>query len=231
MVLIMARGRSPNYPSLDLGKALKAVGDLYTKEGRTDTAIEVAASAWKYASVSGPARSKIAALRQYGLVTLVKGHLRISDLAMMLILRGEETPEYKQALKRAALTPALFSELRDSHPDASEDGLRHHLIVDKKFTKEGANRVIQSYQATIELANLDGASYDADEDETVDEPGAKLPPVTTGKYTLPISPTESITLWGNFPITPTEWEHMINMIEGMRLALVTESTEEETISE
>lgn len=216
----MARERSPNYPAIDLAKALSAAGDLYTKEGRSDTALEVAAKAWGYASLSGPARSKIAALRQYGLATQVKGSLRVTDLALTLILRTDDTAERRRALKRAALTPALFGELRDMHPDASEAGLRHHLIVDKRFTEDGANRVIQSYQATMEFANLGGMSYDMGDSDVQEEGGPKLPPPTTGKYTLPISPEQTITLWGNFPITQAEWEQMMRMIEAMKPALV-----------
>lgn len=216
----MARERSPNHPAIDLDKALSAASDLYTKEGRSDIPIEVAAKAWGYAGLSGPARSKIAALRQYGLATQVKGNLQVTDLALTLILRTEDTAERRQTLKKAALSPALFGELRDTHPDASEDGLRHHLVVDKRFTEDGANRFIRAYQATMEFANLVGMSYNSGEDDTGNEDEPKLPSQTTSKYTLPISSDQSIMLWGNFPITPAEWEQMNRMIEAMRPALV-----------
>ena len=216
----MARERSPNYPSIDLGAALESVTTLYTKEGRTETPIDVAASAWGYTSLSGGARSKIAALRQYGLVSQVKGKLRVSDLALTLILRTDDVPERERALVRAALNPPLFGELQDTKPDASDDALRAHLVMDKKFTEDGANRVIQSYRATLEFGHLVGESYNPGEASPDSEPGAKLQPPETGKYILPISPTESITLLGNFPITSDEWEQMKKVIDAMRPALV-----------
>ena len=215
----MARERSPNYPAIDLKQALEAVTALYTKEGRTETPIEVAAKAWGYKGLSGRARSKIGALRQYGFVTQAKGKLKVSDLALTLILKGAQA-DYGRALKRAARTPALFGDLLDTEPEASDDGLKAYLIMDRSFTEDGANRVIQSYRATLEFANLQDASYDAGDDDADDEPETKLPPPAAGKFILPISTTESITLWGNFPITPDEWEQMNKVLQAMKPALV-----------
>ena len=219
----MARERSPNYPAIDLAKAIGAVGDLYTKEGRSGTPLEVAAKAWGYAGLSGPARSKIAALRHYGLVTQSKGNLRVTDLALTLILQSPGSQERKNAIKRAALNPALFSELWDEKHDASEDGLRHHLVVNKRFTEDGATRVIQAYQATMELADLGDEGYPEGDEPTKSEDDGSQLSAGSGKYTLPVSPTESITLWGNFPITPGQWEQMMSVLEAMKPALVDES--------
>jgi hypothetical protein len=145
---------------MGLTAALQAVRQVYEKERRSTVTLELVAKALGHQSLSGPATSKVAALRQYGLLEAAgSGKYRVSDLAMTLLLTKSGDVEYDQALRRAALTPPLFTELREAHPDASEDALRYHLVKERKFSEEGAARVIKAFRDAVSVAKLDDSSY------------------------------------------------------------------------
>lgn len=152
--------RSPNYPGMGLGAALQAIRQVYDKERRSTVTLELVAKALGHQSLSGPATSKVAALRQYGfLESAGNGKYRVSDAALTLLLKKPGDPEYDDALRRAALTPPLFAELQEAYPDASEDTLRYHLVKEKKFSEEGAARVIKAFRDAVSVANLGSESY------------------------------------------------------------------------
>jgi len=156
----MAKERSPNYPGMALPAALTAIRQVYDKERRSAVTLELIAKALGHQALSGPATSKVAALRQYGLLEGAgNGKYRVADEAMTLLLKKPGDPEYDQALRRAALTPPLFAELQEALPDASEDALRFHLVKERKFSEEGATRVIKSFRETISVAKLGADSY------------------------------------------------------------------------
>jgi hypothetical protein len=129
--------RSPNYPSVDLASAITDIKTLHQKNGMTWVGLTPAAIALGYKSVSGPARSRIAAMRHYGLLELRVGNVRPSDLGLILAIRNPDSPEYRDALREAALTPEIFRELAQTHMDASEDALRYYLVATKKFSSDG----------------------------------------------------------------------------------------------
>lgn len=159
----MARQRSPNYPSVDLGTAVEAVKSLYRREGQTSVAQEAAVRAWGFTTLSGSARTRLAALRQYDLVENVGqgGNVRITPRGLTLSVADPSSAEYKTALREAALAPDIFKELYETRQGASDDSLRHYLIVGRKFSADGATRLIESFRSTVELANLDDRGYDA----------------------------------------------------------------------
>lgn len=154
----MSRERSPNYPSVDLASAVNMVKALFQREGRSAVAPQIAIKAWGLGSLHGPARSKIGALKAYGLLVGDKDKVRVSDRALTLILMSPETTDHQSAVREAALDPAIFQELYETNPEASDDALRHFLVVQKKFTDEGARRLIETFRATIALAGLSGVS-------------------------------------------------------------------------
>ena len=172
------RERSPNYPAYSLPASVDFARQLYTKERRSTVSMNTAALAVGSQSLSGPARSKIAALRQYGLVESVSGgKIRISDRAMALVLRKPGDSEYELAAKEAAEAPPLFASLLQDFGSASDDNIAYHLVIDRKFSEDGAKRVIRSLRETIVFANLDTESYNLGNDgvrsgRTTDSDGA-----------------------------------------------------------
>ncbi len=153
---MVSRQRSPNYPGLDLGEAIKSAKELYAKVSRGQFTATEAAEPWGYRGPSGPVRVRLAALRQYGLLDGQRGESpRLSRRALTFILRNEASREYKNALKEAALAPVLFTEIRQARPDASDGVLKEYLILDRNFTDDGAERAITVYRDTVLLANVD----------------------------------------------------------------------------
>ena len=161
------RERSPNYPAVPIETAVKDAQALYKRESRTAVPQAVAVKAWGYKSLSGTSRSRLGALRQYGLIEIERsGSVRISTRGMTLSLRSADTREYKTALAEAAFTPPVFRDLRENKAGASDEALLHYLVVDKKFSQDGARRVIDVYRANTAFA---------DEEENVDTSDELIP--------------------------------------------------------
>lgn len=153
--------RSPNYPGLSLEAAVQAVRMVREAEGRGTAPTLSVAKALKHENLSGPALTKIAALRQYGLLEdVASGKVKVSDLAMAIILRHPDDDEYLRSIRDAALRPPLFADLYRDFAEASEQTLRFHLIQDRHFSEEGATKVIKTFRATLAFAKLDEPGYD-----------------------------------------------------------------------
>jgi hypothetical protein len=151
---------------MGLSLAVELLIAFYEKEHKLAVSAEVAARALGHAGVSesgrlsGPALAKLAALRQYGLIENVsKGKVRISDLGLDFTLHTSAEPEFLNAARVAALTPPLFSELYPEYVRASGNAFRAHLIKERRFSEDGAGRVIKAFRDTISFAKLDDGSY------------------------------------------------------------------------
>ena len=167
----MLRQRSPNFPGVDLAEAVTLVRKLYERERRAPFPAESAAAAWEYKGPSGPARVRIGALRQYGLITKEGTDSKLTDRAITLILRNSANQQHHDALRAAALAPALFREIQETRANASDETLKHHLIVEKSFTPEGADRCIKAFRGTINTAGLTehGTLSGPADDESLDD--------------------------------------------------------------
>ncbi|MSQ40335.1 MAG: hypothetical protein EXR55_01455 [Dehalococcoidia bacterium] len=220
--------RSPNYPALNLAAAIGAVKSLYPKVGRGEFTSADAARAWGYKSASGPLRSKVAALKQYGLIEQRRGgNAKLSTRALTLALRAPASMEYTAALGQAALEPPLFRELYESgkHTTAA-DALRQHLIVERAFTSRGAAQVIEVARASLGLADLDASTSGRQEGkiEAKEEKPENQPPpppkVHMDTLQIPLPGTAWATLTGPFPLTEAAWKQMIVTLDAMAPALV-----------
>jgi hypothetical protein len=101
-------------------------------------------------------------MRQYSLLEDTgNGKLRVSDRALAILQKPSPT-QYALAVCEASLAPALFTEIREQHADASDSALRYYLMTEKQFTEDGANRALRSYRETMEFANLQTESYTAE---------------------------------------------------------------------
>lgn len=171
----MAGNRSPNYPSVGLGEAVEAIRKLYKSEKRSAMAPEVAAHAMGYNALHGPARSRISALRKYGLLDSTADGLRISDAAITILVPPSDE-ERTAALRDAALRPELFRDLA-SQPGASDANLIGRLVR-QGFTEAGARAAVASFRSTWSLAGSEDASYDpvVEEDQDVLDQPSITPP-------------------------------------------------------
>jgi len=171
----MAKMRSPNYPAIGLDEAIKAAKLIWGEEKRTAVPIDVISKALGYKSVSGPARTKIAALRKYGLLEQSGGNYRISDLAMQILHSQPNSEELCNALVAAATRPEIFKELRESHLDGSDEALKSYLLVRKGFSEAGAKQLIKAFRETMDVAeqasggNIPHSAKEESEDRTVQQ--------------------------------------------------------------
>jgi hypothetical protein len=167
----MPKERSPNYPGVSLEDAVKNAQMLFKVASRTAVAPVVAVKAWGYSGLNGVSRVKLAALRAYGLSETEKGgNVKLSRRGLTLSMRSHDSPEYASAIKEAALAPSIFQELYETKSGVADEALKHHLVADRKFSPDGAKRVIEIYRANCEFANLDGVRYNDDIEEEFDMP-------------------------------------------------------------
>ena len=161
-----ARTRSPNYPLVDLGKAIDRVTLLYKDNKQHEVPVVVARTLWGYKKSSAAGNQCVAALKAYGLLKVQgKGesrHVSVTDNARRIIL---DAPEGKALLKQAALGPAVHDQLwakfgKSGLPDDAV--IRHHLIFDKKFNEDVVEGLIGRFRSTIAFANLDSSDIISD---------------------------------------------------------------------
>jgi hypothetical protein len=167
----MAKHRSPNYPAIGLSDAVEAVRAIYEGEKRTQVSGEVIAHSLGYSSLSGPARTKISALKKYGLLEgdERKG-MRVSDLAVR-ILYPNGTKDELGALREAALNPELFKLLYNDYRDGSDGAIMSHLINKMDFAPHGAKQLIAAFRDTYSYAGLDKKEYNNSETSDKSEAG------------------------------------------------------------
>ncbi len=156
---VSSKDRSPNYPAIGLPAAIEASRKLWEKERRTSVPPEVAVRAIGYNSLSGAARTALASLRQYGLVEAGGGMVTVSPLAVDILVHEPQTDEWCEAIRTAAKAPQIFAELVDTHADASDAAISAYLISKRRFSPDGAKKLIRALRETAALANRAGAGY------------------------------------------------------------------------
>jgi hypothetical protein len=182
----MPRERSPNYPGFPLEDAVRNTQQLYKVASRSAVAPVPAVKAWGYTTVNGQSRVRLAALRAYGLIEVEKsGNVKLSRRGLILSMRSPESPEYTAEIKGAALTPTIFQDLYETMSGVADEALIHHLVADRKFSPDGAKRVVEIYRANCEFANLDAVGYTDDIEEEFDVPNASQPAPSAAQPTAP----------------------------------------------
>ena len=228
--------RSPRYPVYDLAKALELLRKLYSSVSRGEFQPSDAATAWGYTKVSGATNGKIATLRQYGLIegkTGGKGAVapKLSLRGLTLARRNPAVPdrEYMSEIKEAALTPPIFKEIHEL-PDATDERLQHRLVVDYKFTEEGAKRCIEAYRATIRLAELDknellsgtkpDVSNDNDVSKNVHPDIVNAEVGSPGMMKIMLSAEDEDFAWVKREMTEDEWNLRLSLFQAYKPAIV-----------
>ena len=142
--------RSPRFPSIPIEKTLDPLQRLFTAVHRSKFLLEDAASALKYSPASGSLRVILGALRQYGLITGKVGKPnQITDLGLLLAINDPSSTEFFEALQEAFLFPSLFRTVHDMHGDLADSALKARLMLEHKFSEQGAAKFIHSYRSTL----------------------------------------------------------------------------------
>ena len=155
----------------------------------------------------------------------------MSDLGLTLALREESSREYMDALRSAALNPPLFKEIYETRRESSDDALIYHLIRERAFTKDGAERFVRAYRNTIVFARLDiedsiaGLEYDegsdvSEEDMDSEDPRRKVvntagPSISEGLISIPVPLTEERIGTVTLPIDmgKADWDRLKRILK------------------
>jgi len=228
----MKRTKSPNHPAITLENAIGLARKLYKREGRSTVKPEVAVISWGYNSLSGPASRRISSLRQYGLIGPTASGVQLTERALRILIDPKSSQKYIEALQDAALEPKIFQEIRDKYPEASDDALYSHLVIENKFAEKAASRVIKSYRANIAFAKLTEKDYTTrvklEQDEHEEEKMLEtLEKQYTRRFSWPLSKevTAELRLAGT-DITPSHIEKLRQYLELVKTAFEGESDEE-----
>jgi hypothetical protein len=157
-----ARHRSPNYPFINLERAIERAKQIYEPDKRHDVPIAVASkNRWDYKYPGSQCDQTVAALKAYGLVD-VNGvgdgrTIRISDRAYRILAGAQDAPE---RIKDAALAPVIHAELWQKYSSQgipANDLIRHYLLFDREngtFNDDVVDGVIERFKDTISFAKL-----------------------------------------------------------------------------
>lgn len=229
----MAKGRSPNCPTITLKEALERGRRVYAQEHTHPADREVVAKDLGYSSLSGASATMIGALRQYGVLDGRGGGLRVSDDAVTAFEMPVGSSEYGEAVNRMAFQPSLFNELREQFGDRlpGEANLRH-LLIKKGFLPDTADDVIRTYKDNWDLVRSTNGEYNrADEQpmratasdrlETSDSVQLALKPAvghsgsSTHIFSWPLSKdiTAEVRFTGPGELSPSHFERLRKYLE------------------
>ena len=231
---MVTKPRSPNYPSIDLRTAVERVKPLYQKVQRGGFTTLDAAQAWGYSGPTDRVRRTMGALRQYGLVEAKRGEdARLTVTALTLALREPESKEFQSALRDAVEAPDLFQELIESGRENDAVGaLRHYLVVEKRFTKEGATIFTEVFKGSVAFAGIDkddnmlgledGVIDGSEEPMTITTPASSSPPSSPppspGSMAIPIPLSSGGMGTVTLPVgmTAVDWERLDAILSAYR---------------
>jgi hypothetical protein len=187
-----ARHRSPNYPAVGLRNAVERIRSLYQKNGKAGAPAKLAAVHIGFASAHGEAMSVVAALKKFGLVESTKGRVAPTQRAIEIINLPETDSRREQALKDAALSPAIYRELIEQHRETgfpADDVLQSELVTYKDFNPRAVAGFVKDFKDTLDFAGLsDLAELESEIEQRVEEPSEMPQPLIEPPKIIPPLP-------------------------------------------
>lgn len=154
-----SRDRSPQFPFIDLKKAIERAREFEAEYKKSAGRIANALQVWKYTSKSSSGQQTIGALLAFGLLedegSGAERKVKLTDLAQR-ILKDERPGKREEAIREAALKPKALAERwaawRTGRPPDIE--CRSELTLERGYTEDAANRFIQVYDDTLSFAKI-----------------------------------------------------------------------------
>lgn len=150
--------RSPNYPTVTLPIAIENIRVLWSLKGRAIMTAEEIVQALGYKSLSGPSRSRLSALKKYGLLDARGSGWALTPRSVTLAVKDPSSSEYREAIRASVSEVDLFRQLLVDHTESSERLLREHLITQEQFTEDGAKRAAEAFLAAKTLVGDGGVT-------------------------------------------------------------------------
>lgn len=216
--------RSPNHPAFDLKEAIAKVGQVYAEEKRSLTTPQVIVKHMGYTQTTGPGGRALSGLRQYGLIEESGGHWKISDTGFAILQYPDGSQERRDAIRKAAVSPTLFRELRAQYPDGlpSDETLKAALLK-RGFNPTAIDDLIGDFRSTMAVAGLVDVPYTDSAErnnmpnlnlETPPKPPALGTPIAgVQTYSFALSPDTRAELTLKGSVTPDDLELLRDHIE------------------
>jgi hypothetical protein len=185
----MAKARSPSYPVIGLKEAVERTAAIYRKDYQNPIARAVAVEHMGYNSLNGKSLGVLSALAKYALIDGRGENTRVSDLAVTIIAHPSGVPERVAALRAAAGSPALFSELDSKYSGGrvSDQTIRSYLLTEK-FIPSAADIAVRTYRETKSYVEEESRGYSPEESHSgqevmnIAQPASRfIPGVVTGQ--------------------------------------------------
>jgi hypothetical protein len=139
--------------------AVERAAALYKQDGKAAVSPASAVRAWGYNTLNGRSLRVLGALRQFGLIEDAGPRsIRLTPLALSILLTSPNSGERLSALETAATLPTIFVKLAATYDDEfpSDESMIHNLVVHDKFSEEAARGVVAALRET--LSCIDKAS-------------------------------------------------------------------------
>jgi hypothetical protein len=151
--------RSPNFPGIPLGDAVKAAGQIYDRNRRNVIERSDAAKDLGYTGLTGRSLKILGALNQYDLIENVsKGQLRVTKTAEDN-LHGYPDQVKVDAHRKAGRAPTLFNAIFDRFEGGVPgDNAINSFLIQSGFTNEGAQKALRNFSETNRYLEIAGAS-------------------------------------------------------------------------
>lgn len=202
-----AMTRSPNYPAIDIGRAIERVRTLHRLERQHPVPALQAVKNWGYTTLNSPGGGQLAALARFGLLhdegTKDDRMVKVTDLAVTILEHPDATVR-EDAVRQAAMLPAVHQDMwqRYGCELPSEENLKWFLTRERGFSENGAKDFIKEYRATIEFAK---PRADVAEEPSVDdvepEPRVAGTPSAAARFPeqTPAAPVPATQTVGSMP--------------------------------
>ena len=146
----LKRVRSPNYPAISLAEAVEKLGALHERIHKHPAPKEAIAKALGYKGWNGTSGAIVSAHTKFGLLDRVDAEqFKLTERAMRIIAPKSRT-EKLEALREAALAPALYAELvADYGEQPPHDDILRPWLIRRGFAPSAVGGVIQGYRDTM----------------------------------------------------------------------------------
>lgn len=153
----MARG--PAYPFVNLQEAVDFAKKMYSYSRRSPAdANSVIQEGWGYSPASSSGKKILAALGYFGLTESDSSSggrkVKLTERAYRILIDDVNSPERKQALRDAALSPKAYLLCWTRWGTDMPPSMRSTLIFNEGFVESTVDGFLADYKKTIEYAGL-----------------------------------------------------------------------------
>jgi hypothetical protein len=153
-------GRGPSYPYVGLEEAIGLAQKMYDYTKRAAAPVDsVITEAWKYSTTSSSGSKVLAALKAYGLVddTAAAGgkpSLRLTPRAIRILLDDQDTPERREEIRKAALSPKWYDYCWKTWGKEMPPSMKSNLLIEHGFVDSTVESFLKDYRKTMAFAGL-----------------------------------------------------------------------------